>query len=664
MIHKDRRPEHPSQDILLVTMPFGPLDTPSIGLSLLSAVLQNGGMSAKILYFNLKFAQAISPRFYRQIADGYCTDLLGEWVFGRALFGPEAYPATQDDAYLTQVLTEEKHALELLANIKQFRALAEEFLDDCLDELLAYSPKVVGFTSVYQQQIASLSLAKRIKEKRPEIQTVFGGPNVEGITGVEVLRQFPFVDVVVSGEGEKIAVELFSQLIAGDAAIDIPGVYTQENVCADLTLVNDEPASTPQIFEMDQLPYPAYEDFLAAWETHIVPTTQEDDLQLSPRLLVETSRGCWWGERKHCTFCGLNGAGMNYRSKSSQRAYDELVHLATTYPDLELCCVDNIMDMKYFKDLLPALAKVDLGLDLFYEIKANLRKEQVRLLSAAGIKKIQPGIESFSDRVLQLMMKGISGFQNIQLLKWCKEYDVVPHWNILWGFPGETADDYAEMEALLPKIVHLRPPQAAGSIRLDRFSPNYRFSEEFGYKNVTPFPGYFHIYPGLPESAVANLAYYFTYEYQEPRDVPSYTSGIMDLCQTWRESHRESDLFCMSKEECLIICDTRPNSPALFTQLTGAARALYEMCDSISNMRQMQKSLSERFGPITETEIRDLLQPLIDQAFMLHDPKKDTFLSLAISAGSYAPKQETLERLYSLTLSAGELVDDKVVVAV
>ena len=47
------------------------------------------------------------------------------------------------------------------------------------------------------------------------------------------------------------------------------------------------------------------------------------------------------------------------------------------------------------------------------------------------MRRIQPGIESLSDHVLKLMRKGTTALQNIQLLKWCREYGVQPEWNLL-----------------------------------------------------------------------------------------------------------------------------------------------------------------------------------------------------------------------------------------
>ena len=110
-----------------------------------------------------------------------------------------------------------------------------------------------------------------------------------------------------------------------------------------------------------------------------------------------------------------------------------------------------------------------MDLRICYEIKANLTKEQVRLLAQAGIRDVQPGIESLSTPLLRLMKKGCSRLQNIQLLKWCRELGVRPIWNILWGFPGEDPAEYSEMAAMMPALSHLQPPMSAAKLRLDRF---------------------------------------------------------------------------------------------------------------------------------------------------------------------------------------------------
>ena len=147
---------------------------------------------------------------------------------------------------------------------------------------------------------------------------------------------------------------------------------------------------------------------------------------------------------------------MTYRSKSAARAVTELMYLVDWYPGYPVWAVDYILDTKYFKDFIPELASRALGVELFYEVKSSsIRKDQLRMLRDAGVNVLQPGIESFSDRILTMMRKGNRGLQNLQFLKWCKELGVKPFWNIIWGFPGEPAEEDARMTALIPHITHL-----------------------------------------------------------------------------------------------------------------------------------------------------------------------------------------------------------------
>ncbi len=207
---------------------------------------------------------------------------------------------------------------------------------------------------------------------------------------------------------DQVFPELAARIVAGQPAGALKGVVTRESFETDAAML--APPTAQGVMDLDALPYPDFTDFFSQFQQ----SRFSRDWQAS--VFVETSRGCWWGERMHCTFCGLNGATMTYRSKSAPRALAELLHLTATHPGCDIQVVDNILDLKYFKTLLPELAARKLNVSLFYETKANLKKEQVRLLRDSGVLTIQPGIESFSDRVLKQMKKGVTGLQNIQLL--------------------------------------------------------------------------------------------------------------------------------------------------------------------------------------------------------------------------------------------------------
>ncbi len=642
-------------EVLLVCMPFGDVFAPSIGLSLLKAELAAQGMAAPVRYFSIRFAELVGQDFYYGIStDGRPSleNLAGEWIFSRALFG--ARP--ENEAYVDEILrqrttwttndSEEPASPALIDRILRARQAVDDFLDECRDEIVRARPKLVGFSSMFQQHVASLALARLVKRSLPETFVVFGGANCEDVMGAETLRQFPFVDAVVSGEADLVFPELVRRVLEGRPVSGLPGVRTRDGLPAELAAGRF--SHGPMVQDLDALPYPDYSDYFRQFEASgYGPVWQ-------PSIYMETSRGCWWGEKAHCTFCGLNPQTMAFRGKSARRAIDELVWLTRRHPGCRVEVTDNILDMRYFEDFVPALASRSPGATLFYEVKSNLKKEQVRLLRDAGIRRIQPGIESFSDPVLKLMRKGSSALQQIQLLKWCKELGVEPTWNLLWGFPGEPPEEYARMAALVPLLAHLPPPESHGVLRLDRFSPNFRDSERSGFVNVRPLPPYRLVY-ALPNEVLARLACFFTFEYREPRDVGGYVAGLAKKLRAWPRLFRKHDLFSVDRGGWLLVWDLRPVSRAPLTVLHGADRVLYQACDTACDARRLAEAVaSSPGGPISPEEVARRLEPLLERGLMVRDGSR--YLALAIPLAEYSPPALAVERFYDLARALGRRI--------
>lgn len=118
------------------------------------------------------------------------------------------------------------------------------------------------------------------------------------------------------------------------------------------------------VHNLDELPYPDFDDYFARWA--ISPLRA----QIDPLLFYETSRGCWWGQKHQCKFCGLNGNSLAFRSKSPRRAVGELRHLVERYGVHKACSADNIFDHRYFDTFLPMLQEAKLNLGFVYEMKA------------------------------------------------------------------------------------------------------------------------------------------------------------------------------------------------------------------------------------------------------------------------------------------------------
>ncbi|MCP4656141.1 MAG: RiPP maturation radical SAM protein 1 [bacterium] len=611
---------------MLVSMPFGSLTLPAIGPELLKGSLVDRRVG--IRYFTLSFARRIGPHLYEDVAYRFFPErsLVGEWIFSAALHGDP--PLSDDDGFFEEVVLKEAGKpvpAEKLDELLRARREVEAFLADCRRQIERYRPRIVGFTSTFQQHIASLALARRLKAHHPELFIVFGGANCEGTMGLETVRRFPFVDAVVSGEADLVFPTLVERILDGRRIDDLQGICTREH--DDRRLPN-----APRVTDLDALPRPDYDDYLEQWRQAALEFDQ------APRLLLETSRGCWWGERRQCTFCGFNGSSMGFRSKSATRALDELIALVGRYPGLRVMVVDSILDMRYFRDFLPALAKANLDVELVYEVKANLRKDQVRLLRDAGVRNIVPGIESLSDTVLGLMRKGVRALRNIQLLKWCAELGVSPFWLFLYGFPQEPPEEYRRMAERIPLLTHLPPPKAANRIRLDRYSPNFEQAETLGLTAVEPCPAYRHVYR-LPHQALMNLAYTFDYSHRDGRDVTSYTREVTERIREWQKVSADSKLYYAEQGEHLLLWDLRPAASRLLTRLSGLARSFYLACDEIRSISWLARHGTQSAGSeVPKSRVEDIVGPLVEQGLMIRDD--DRVLSLAVAGKPQGTDQE------------------------
>ncbi|MDQ1294195.1 MAG: hypothetical protein QG608_2078, partial [Actinomycetota bacterium] len=212
--------------------------------------------------------------------------------------------------------------------------------------------------------------------------------------------------------------------------------------------------------------------------------------------------------KHHCTFCGLNGSVLDFRSKDPALFREEIVDLVRRHQVLDLFVVDNILDMRYLRSLVPQLADAGYDLRLQYEIKSNLDGDQLRSLAAAGIVTVQPGIESLHSRVLQLMSKGVTGCRNVRMLRDSCDAGVTVSWNYLCGFPGEEAEDYLSIVGQMPALHHLPPPARATRIVIERFSPLFDEPGR-GFTGLSPDPQYALIHD-LPERELMDLAYLFS----------------------------------------------------------------------------------------------------------------------------------------------------------
>lgn len=604
-------------DAVFAVVPFADLKRPSIGVSTILAEAKRAGFSACIEYVNLQLAAWIGADLYSwitEMGDQLLLDrekpsisLVGDWFFSGVLFPGQLPP---DEEYLARFVAPDPRGRERIEALVEARRLyASRFVEYAAGEILKHRPRLAGFTSMFHQTVCCLAVAKALKQAADAPTVIFGGANCEGEMGLELIRRFPWIDYICTGEGDHVAPEFLERFIRqGDP--EPPHGILRQGFADELTV--PKPVS-----RMDDLPVPDFHDYFDGLRAAGIAG-------IDPILTVQTARGCWWGEKHHCTFCGLNGEGMAYRSKSPGRAVSELLELADTYGLRRVDFVDNILDTRYIRTLFPELIRRDGGFDLFYEIKANLRYDQLRIMREAGVTAVQPGIESLSNRVLEIMRKGCTGLQNIQLLRWCEELGIAPAWNILYGFPDEPADEYARMAELMPLLMHLPPPAFCVRVRMDRFGPLYSQAEEFGLENVRPMAAYSYVYP-LPESALRNLAYFFEYDYRDGRLPGDYAGPVVQCAAEWAalSAAKPARLDAYEVGNMLVIADTRPCATRRRHVFTGLAARVYHECDTAAKVPALARRLQAR-----EDDVRNAMDRFLREKLMAE--MDGQFASLAV----------------------------------
>jgi ribosomal peptide maturation radical SAM protein 1 len=586
--------------VLLIDMPFGDVRLPSLALGLFKAKLESQGIGCDVENLKLLFAGMIGWENYIWLSS--LTALLaGERTFARTFFGVAIPSDAEYASYVGGCLLRE--------DLQRLRALGEcvaPFLETCLATIAWNQYDIIGFTCMFEQNAASLALAYEVKRRFPGKIIVFGGANCEDRMGLTLHGCFPFIDYVCRGEADSSFPELVDRLARGRSVDTVPGIVYRDGICSVST------GAPPVTADLDALPFPNYDDYFRALHTYSVPAA------FYPTVLCEASRGCWWGQKVKCTFCGLNGIAVASRCKSARRVLDEIDWLVRRYGARYIRMVDNMLHPDHLGSLLPELARKNFGVRYFWEIRPTLRKEDVKLLAMAGVRDAQVGIENLSTNALRLMRKGSTSLAGVQTLKWCKQYGVSADWNLLYGFPGEQPADYARNLELVRLLTHLNPPSTIGRFRMDRFSASFEHAAALGLVDVRPNPIHRFIYP-FPEETLFNLAYFFDFRYRARIDDGGCAGQLHSEVEAWKA--RREQLTAMPVGDSLVVDDSRAVAPAPRITLSGTRKALLEYCDRAQTVDR----LAERFGTenseaaIGKQEIKAILEEFVRGKLMIQE---------------------------------------------
>ncbi|MFH2047556.1 MAG: RiPP maturation radical SAM C-methyltransferase [Pseudomonadota bacterium] len=593
-------------DIMLVNMPFVAIERPSLALGILSSLLRAGNINVTNLYANILFLKTIKKQDYILVEKIPPENSFGDWIFSGKVF-PETNENSDDyiNALIDNVpLFKRLDKATFKQRILTIREAGEAFVEEIARLVLSEKPRILACTSTFQQHLASLALLKTVKERNPDIITLIGGANCETIMGVATHKNFDFIDYVVSGEADDLIKPLVEAIIK--YGINIPAEIIPYGVFAPLHRrsgypgINKDnsgdgyPRADSQ--NLSKSPIPDYDDYFATLNS--MPELKKSVISSLP---VESSRGCFWGK---CRFCGLNGSKDGQRIKPAERVLAEINTLAKRYGIDRIDMVDNVLHPKHLPDLFDKLTKQSKKYRIFYEVRTFLKRKDIELLHTAGVNWIQPGIESLHSKVLDIMKKGSSAWQNIQLLKWAGQYGIRSVWKIMFGFPDEQDEWYEEMAEIIPLLSHLEPPDAINQVRFDRYSEYCKHPDNFDLE-LKPFKSYGMVYRLKPADLMAQT-YFFEDSNRSQKEATPLLANLIGIrsrnglemvrnairkwrTNFWDKNYERPALFIKEKNPIVKIVDTRPVTNNISVELDELQSSIYLACDAAKNPDKLRK---------------------------------------------------------------------------
>lgn len=471
--------------IKLVITPAGDFTTPYLSTACLDAYLKKNGLNSEQYDMNLEVYDYIFSKDYMSLcleelraknADDsklqlveYLADNIEECkstLRSDAGFDPAVSKSCYHFLGIAQSVVNDLWKTETLHSNKyknvNYNTYNEATICKCIDDVLSGTCKsriceimgkfvddlvkdaqIIGISvPFFSQLFPSFMLAALCKASKPDIKIVMGGTLVTTWTKtLNVIRpMFKVVDYFSFYEGER-SVEKLMQHLMGECRIeDVPSLcYLKDNQI--ILNPSDDPIS------MNEVPTPIYEKkYLHRY--------------FSPRLVLPllTCRGCYWNR---CSFCSHGAIYRNcYRIRDPKLVADDIETYIKEYGVRHISFYDEAISSAILKRLSQEI--LNRNLDVIWgnyaRFDKGLNKEILDLAYKSGLRRLCFGLESYNERILSLMNKGIKRELVEPIIKNCYEAGIWNHLFFIVGFPTETYEEFQESVDFLDRnydYIHL-----------------------------------------------------------------------------------------------------------------------------------------------------------------------------------------------------------------
>ncbi|MGD2088534.1 MAG: radical SAM protein [Candidatus Aminicenantes bacterium] len=414
------------EKLLLVLLPFWTPLIPPQGIASLKSFLQKEGYKVKTIDANVEDEfKEIHEMYFETLKEYIPGNRQGNlYRVGHELLRNHMMAhlnVADEDQYfrLVKLLVHQTYFTPLTdQQVSKLNSLMDKFYtrleNRCIEWLEREKPDVLGISVTVGTLPASMFVFKLTRERYPHIMTVMGG--CVFLWGVHqspdfdlFLKKVPYIDKIIIGEGE----HLFHQLLQGKLP-HAQKVYSLKDIAGE----------TLNILSI------------------LLPDISDFDIHQYPYLSAFGSIGCPF----KCGFCCLSTFYGRYRRKEVKKIVDEMVTLYKKFK-LQVFLMNDSLINPLISDLAHEFIKSDITLywDALVRVDESVgNPENTLLWRRGGLYRARLGVESGSQRVLDLMNKKITLEQSRAAISSLAYAGIKTSAFIVVGYPGETEEDFQQ----------------------------------------------------------------------------------------------------------------------------------------------------------------------------------------------------------------------------
>jgi radical SAM superfamily enzyme YgiQ (UPF0313 family) len=280
--------------------------------------------------------------------------------------------------------------------------------------------RIYGFSTICSSYPLTIRIATALKAIRPDCTVLFGGPQAS-VVDLQTLSSFSCVDLILRGEAEQTLPGLLDELNGSGQLDDVPGLTYRRDGRPQRN------CNAPLIRDLDELPSPAY---------HLT-----GQLECAQSASLEIGRGCPFS----CTFCSTNDFfRRNFRLRSPERILRDMRALESNYGIRDFELVHDMFTVDRRRVVAFCEAVIASGEGYTWSCSARtdcIDEPLIKLMARAGCNGIFYGIETGSQRLQQIIDKGLDPHRAEEIMDVTERYGIHSTVSLITGFPEETRDD-------------------------------------------------------------------------------------------------------------------------------------------------------------------------------------------------------------------------------